>query len=138
MAAQVLSSNSSISISNYSVICKNTENIHRVPQLFRPPRCPNLVIQRVDRKLSVQCSGNQTQTLRTCKNCKTQFDPSLNHPRACRYHTAHFGGSLRAYTQAAPWTPLTLEKFFNTGIVVGLKIPLILDALQHLTLLMMI
>ncbi|KAL6324818.1 hypothetical protein AAG906_018345 [Vitis piasezkii] len=25
----------------------------------------------------------------TCKICKTQFDPLLNHPRACRFHTAH-------------------------------------------------
>ncbi|RVX07530.1 hypothetical protein CK203_025278 [Vitis vinifera] len=30
--------------------------------------------------------------LKTCKICKTQFDPLLNHPRACRFHTAHFGG----------------------------------------------
>lgn len=47
-------------------------------------------------------------------------------------------GSLRAYTQAAPWTPLALEKFSNTGIVVGPKTPLTPDALQHLTLRMMI
>ncbi|KAJ6369632.1 hypothetical protein OIU76_027973 [Salix suchowensis] len=41
----------------------------------------------------IHCSINQNNniTLRTCKNCKTQFDPSLNHPRACRFHTAHFG-----------------------------------------------
>ncbi|KAJ6960558.1 hypothetical protein NC653_038555 [Populus alba x Populus x berolinensis] len=43
------------------------------------------------------CSINQNnnKTLRTCKNCKTQFDPSLNHPRACRFHTAHFGGETK-------------------------------------------
>ncbi|KAG5029035.1 hypothetical protein JHK87_012549 [Glycine soja] len=29
--------------------------------------------------------------LKTCKNCKTQFDPALNHPLACRFHTTHFG-----------------------------------------------
>lgn len=46
--------------------------------------------------------------------------------------------SLRAYIQAAPWIPQTPAKFSNTGIVVGLKIPLILDALQHLILHMMI
>ncbi|KAM1668145.1 hypothetical protein TB2_047017 [Malus domestica] len=34
-------------------------------------------------------------TFRTCKNCKTQFDPSLNNPRACRFHTAHFGGETK-------------------------------------------
>ncbi|BAT81474.1 hypothetical protein VIGAN_03119900 [Vigna angularis var. angularis] len=31
--------------------------------------------------------------LKTCKNCKTQFDLSLNHPLACRFHTAHFEGT---------------------------------------------
>ncbi|CAK7344155.1 unnamed protein product [Dovyalis caffra] len=45
----------------------------------------------------IHCSINQNnnQTLRTCKNCKTQFDPFLNHPRACRFHTAHFGGETK-------------------------------------------
>ncbi|CAI9780828.1 unnamed protein product [Fraxinus pennsylvanica] len=37
----------------------------------------------------------QGPIFRTCKNCKTQFDPVLNHPRACRYHTAHFGGETK-------------------------------------------
>lgn len=36
-------------------------------------------------------------------------------------------GSLRVYIQEAPWTLLALAKFFNTGIAVGLKIPLTLD-----------
>ncbi|KAJ4847542.1 hypothetical protein Tsubulata_003975 [Turnera subulata] len=48
---------------------------------------------------SVRCSISpdriENQSLRTCKNCKTQFDPSLNHPRACRFHTAHFGGETK-------------------------------------------
>ncbi|KAK9272406.1 hypothetical protein L1049_002778 [Liquidambar formosana] len=43
----------------------------------------------------IRCSSNPNQTLRTCKNCKSQFDPSLNHPRACRFHTAHFGGETK-------------------------------------------
>ncbi|KAJ8761205.1 hypothetical protein K2173_001261 [Erythroxylum novogranatense] len=48
----------------------------------------------------VRCSidTNNTDyknTLRTCKNCKYQFDPSLNHPHACRFHTAHFGGETK-------------------------------------------
>ncbi|BAT93398.1 hypothetical protein VIGAN_07235100, partial [Vigna angularis var. angularis] len=30
--------------------------------------------------------------LKTCKNCKTQFDLSLNHPLASQFHTAHFEG----------------------------------------------
>ncbi|GAA0153885.1 hypothetical protein LIER_37761 [Lithospermum erythrorhizon] len=50
-------------------------------------------------KFSIKCSDKQGQPIgqvfRTCKNCKTQFDPALNHPRACRYHTAHFGGETR-------------------------------------------
>ncbi|EPS60446.1 hypothetical protein M569_14360, partial [Genlisea aurea] len=33
--------------------------------------------------------------LRTCRNCKIQFDPLINHPRSCRYHTAHFGGETK-------------------------------------------
>ena len=36
--------------------------------------------------------------LRTCKNCKQQYDPTANHPSACRYHTAHFGGNHLKYT----------------------------------------
>ncbi|MED6142998.1 hypothetical protein PIB30_002821 [Stylosanthes scabra] len=48
----------------------------------------------------IQCcssSSNHSQSikLRTCKNCKSQFDPSLNHPLACRFHTAHFGGETK-------------------------------------------
>ncbi|XP_052735944.1 uncharacterized protein LOC128197690 [Vigna angularis] len=35
--------------------------------------------------------------LKTCKNCKTQFDLSLNHPLACRFHTAHFEGLLKRW-----------------------------------------
>ena len=55
--------------------------------------------------LNVQCSAkpaatqynnNEKYSLRTCKNCKTQYDPALNHPRSCRYHTAHFGGKYRS------------------------------------------
>ncbi|VVB09131.1 unnamed protein product [Arabis nemorensis] len=41
----------------------------------------------------IRCAASST--LRTCKNCKTQFDPLLNHPRACRFHTAHFGGETK-------------------------------------------
>lgn len=42
--------------------------------------------------------------------------------------------SLRAYIQAAPWVLLIQERFTNIGIVVVLRIPLIWDALPHLTL----
>ncbi|XP_027348953.1 uncharacterized protein LOC113860675 [Abrus precatorius] len=42
------------------------------------------------------CSSHKTNiNLKTCKNCKTQFDPALNHPLACRFHTAHFGGETK-------------------------------------------
>ncbi|OAY85149.1 hypothetical protein ACMD2_04072 [Ananas comosus] len=44
------------------------------------------------RSCAVRCSG---AVLRTCKNCKAQFDPALNHPSACRFHTAHFGGETK-------------------------------------------
>lgn len=42
--------------------------------------------------------------------------------------------SLRVYSPEELWTPPTLAKFFSTGIAVGLKIPLILDALLPLIL----
>jgi len=38
-------------------------------------------------------------------------------------------GSLRVYTLEALWVLLILAKFFNIGIAVGLKIPLIQDVL---------
>ncbi|XP_018816863.1 uncharacterized protein LOC108988171 [Juglans regia] len=67
---------------------------------------------------AVRCSAkpNEQITLRTCKNCKTQFDPALNHPRACRFHTAHFGGETKrkfesVYTGGTMDTP-------NSGKVV--------------------
>ncbi|GAQ89518.1 hypothetical protein KFL_005310090 [Klebsormidium nitens] len=42
-------------------------------------------------------AGGQTNraNLRTCKQCKQQYDPESNHPRACKYHTAHYGGETR-------------------------------------------
>ncbi|KAK6927890.1 hypothetical protein RJ641_006481 [Dillenia turbinata] len=43
----------------------------------------------------VNPNGKARETLRTCKNCKTQFDPLLNHPMACRFHSAHFGGETK-------------------------------------------
>ncbi|EXC20571.1 hypothetical protein L484_027126 [Morus notabilis] len=51
----------------------------------------------ISKFLPLRCSVDPIKkaTLRTCKNCKTQFDPSLNHPRACRFHTAHFGGETK-------------------------------------------
>jgi hypothetical protein len=37
-------------------------------------------------------SGHKRVNLRTCKQCKQQYDPDENNPRACKYHTAHYGG----------------------------------------------
>ncbi|KAG8384146.1 hypothetical protein BUALT_Bualt04G0087900 [Buddleja alternifolia] len=91
MAAQLLQPNSFISISNSSLISKNTAIIPRIPQLCRLPPCLN----SAKHQLSIRCAENKAEILRTCKNCKTQFDPSLNHPRACRFHTAHFGGETK-------------------------------------------
>ncbi|KAH6781894.1 carboxypeptidase [Perilla frutescens var. hirtella] len=88
MATQTLCTISSFSIPGNKnsppiSLKKSAENVVSIPP------------QRARRKLSMQCSENQTQVLRTCKNCKTQFDPLLNHPRACRFHTAHFGGETK-------------------------------------------
>ncbi|XP_054786218.1 uncharacterized protein LOC129292651 [Prosopis cineraria] len=48
---------------------------------------------------SIRCSSSldekSSSSLRTCKNCKAQYDPALNHPLACRFHTAHFGGETK-------------------------------------------
>ncbi|XP_038879129.1 uncharacterized protein LOC120071126 [Benincasa hispida] len=46
-------------------------------------------------RIRSSADSNNQLTLRTCRNCKAQFDPSLNHPRACRFHTAHFGGETK-------------------------------------------
>jgi len=37
----------------------------------------------------------EIQELRTCRICKKLFQPVHNHPQACRYHTAHFGGETK-------------------------------------------
>ena len=45
----------------------------------------------------IRCSAKSNNSpsapiMKTCRNCKKQFDPLENHHRSCRYHTAHFGG----------------------------------------------
>ncbi|KAK1268427.1 hypothetical protein QJS04_geneDACA017633 [Acorus gramineus] len=62
------------------------------------------------RRSSVRCGGSSDRVLRTCKNCKKQFDVSLNHDQACRFHTAHFGGETKrkfesVYTGGTMSTP---------------------------------
>ncbi|KAJ7534113.1 hypothetical protein O6H91_13G080500 [Diphasiastrum complanatum] len=34
-------------------------------------------------------------TWKTCRNCKQQYDPAENHVKACRFHTAHYGGETK-------------------------------------------
>ncbi|KAL2551724.1 hypothetical protein Fot_05343 [Forsythia ovata] len=77
-----------------SLTHQNLRNNLQIHLLYRPTRSRRLVKNRA-RNLSIQCSKNQGPIVRTCKNCKTQFDPVLNHPRACRYHSAHFGGETK-------------------------------------------
>ncbi|RHN47298.1 hypothetical protein MtrunA17_Chr7g0251441 [Medicago truncatula] len=77
-------------------------NYNKTPSAFQsqiiPSSKPNIHFLQFP---SIQCSSssnNKTSSninLRTCKNCKTQFDPQLNHPLACRFHTAHFGGETK-------------------------------------------
>ncbi|OAY57139.1 uncharacterized protein LOC110609013 [Manihot esculenta] len=78
-------------------ISTSNRNASFCPQFHR--RSPTLVSSTESPRLPViRCSiinSNGGETLRTCKNCKTQFEPSLNHPRACRFHTAHFGGETK-------------------------------------------
>ena len=61
------------------------------------------------------CSESQSKNLRTCKNCKTQFDPVHNHPLACRFHIAHFGGialiSDFYFPCAVPFYVFLIESF---------------------------
>ncbi|GJN16458.1 hypothetical protein PR202_gb03448 [Eleusine coracana subsp. coracana] len=70
--------------------------------LARPPlppaplrSAPTVLLPTTRRHLrtAVVASGKgaASPTLRTCKNCKQQYDPAANHPSACRFHTAHFG-----------------------------------------------
>ncbi|OWM85009.1 hypothetical protein CDL15_Pgr027796 [Punica granatum] len=68
--------------------------------------------------LAIECCSpsSKSQNLRTCKNCKMQFDTLLNHPRACRFHTAHFGGETKrkfesVYTGGTLDTPNSGEVF---------------------------
>ncbi|CAN4083477.1 unnamed protein product [Withania somnifera] len=49
------------------------------------------------RRFSVECSTEKEKgNLRTCKNCKAQFDPLLNHPRETRrkFESVYSGGTM--------------------------------------------
>ncbi|KAM0057730.1 hypothetical protein Hdeb2414_s0005g00161761 [Helianthus debilis subsp. tardiflorus] len=94
MATQICSTNSSIKSHNTRSIRQNPVNLH--PTIGFSTPISRLSNHRVIRKHSIQCSVEKAKAvnLRTCKQCKTQFDPLLNHPQACRFHTAHFGGKV--------------------------------------------
>ncbi|KAJ9682764.1 hypothetical protein PVL29_018646 [Vitis rotundifolia] len=64
-------------------------------RIFQSPRTKTIKTLDSVQVPAIRCSLNSNQTLKTCKICKTQFDPLLNHPRACRFHTAHFGGETK-------------------------------------------
>ncbi|KAG4926113.1 hypothetical protein JHK82_051920 [Glycine max] len=65
---------------------------------------------------SIRCCSSLNQksssiNLKTCKNCKTQFDPALNHPLACRFHTARFGVTPTSFLSSYLFCPCTLLWF---------------------------
>ncbi|KAM0945826.1 hypothetical protein DsansV1_C09g0088341 [Dioscorea sansibarensis] len=60
-------------------------------------RQANRTLAPARRASVIRCTIGPGPVLRTCKNCKQPFDPSLNHPRACRFHTAHFGETKRKF-----------------------------------------
>ncbi|XP_044467516.1 uncharacterized protein LOC123197331 [Mangifera indica] len=81
-----------VSLPSFSSFHRN----RTLPTIFHRYLRPTTTLTYSSSLNSIQCSANpDTKTLRTCKNCKTQFDPLLNHPRACRFHTAHFGGETK-------------------------------------------
>lgn len=75
---------------NHSHSLKNLKN----PSLNSRWR---LTVNRIRCSASSDVVGNNT--LRTCKHCKTQFNPIRNSPQACRFHTAHFGGTVTVFIQ---------------------------------------
>ncbi|XP_042501928.1 pentatricopeptide repeat-containing protein At3g58590-like [Macadamia integrifolia] len=99
MASEALRNSSSISASLFLIPC----SLSRLRSSIHYPEAGSRISlsrRTTTRKFlagttSIRCSGSTNQTLRTCKNCKTQFDPLLNHPQACRFHTAHFGACAR-------------------------------------------
>ncbi|KAK8936534.1 hypothetical protein KSP39_PZI012816 [Platanthera zijinensis] len=46
----------------------------------------------IDAARCCDVSAGRWELRRTCRNCKSQFDSLLNHPKACRFHCSHFGG----------------------------------------------
>lgn len=50
---------------------------------------------RLRTRSQAEALGASAKGSRTCKNCKQAFDPLENHPRACRFHPAHYGGETK-------------------------------------------
>ncbi|CAI5464488.1 unnamed protein product [Closterium sp. Yama58-4] len=40
-------------------------------------------------------SSAEAPVLLTCRQCKQPFDPAQNHPSACSFHPAHYGGEVK-------------------------------------------
>ncbi|GAB2232850.1 hypothetical protein Droror1_Dr00011916 [Drosera rotundifolia] len=84
MSAPLLSPTSHLSHLSSS----HPKSIAAIIRPLKPPPSPA--------KLVVRCGENHVvRVMRTCRNCKQQFDVGFNHPRACRFHTAHFGGETK-------------------------------------------
>ncbi|KAK9194469.1 hypothetical protein WN944_005176 [Citrus x changshan-huyou] len=105
-------------------------SLHRISPTSSQTRLRPVTIFKCSPKLTpIQCSAsaNNGSSLRTCKNCKTQYDPLLNHPRACRFHTAHFGGNPIHFSLYEVKVPLIfssgddLEKIGEMGELRGVK-----------------
>ncbi|KAJ8442457.1 hypothetical protein Cgig2_022340 [Carnegiea gigantea] len=95
---------SSLSSSSTSSI-HFSHSIHKIYSFLIWDSSSSLKLSPQTKKFSIQCSEKPSITLKTCKNCKTQFDPTLNHPRACRFHTAHFGGNFTTSFSVPPPSP---------------------------------
>ncbi|KAL2896495.1 Chromosome-associated kinesin KIF4 [Bienertia sinuspersici] len=110
---------SSVHSLSYSTMWSNSIlKFHSIPKIYTPNSIvdSNWIVanslKRSKKRFSKVncCSEKQSSNFRTCKNCKTQFDPVLNHPLACRFHTAHFGGETKrkfesVYTGGTMSTP---------------------------------
>ncbi len=44
---------------------------------------------------SSTAASSPSPDAKLCKNCKTYFEPSANHDRACRYHTKPYTGDTK-------------------------------------------
>jgi hypothetical protein len=91
----------------------------RALPLLRPAPAVRLASRGRFRATAASGEGAARPVLRTCKNCKQQYDPSVNHPSACRYHTAHFGGETNIHnpsnSRAWFWQSNHSKYMYNLG-----------------------